>query len=386
VQDSRGDFLYTHRRWQVEGDNFTGWIDEYTETLYGFAYFIQSADRDDLPTVEITSFDVSPTSIADFDHGSLTLSWNTSNAVNVDINIQGINQSAFYDLESRGSFTLNLSEYELSSNPLIISIYAEDAQINSTTQQMMVDIDTGVRINNFSATPTTVAGNEQVTFSWDITGNFIRAFVNGSTTGPSPVNFSVDSNRGTQTVTIPDNIIGEHIIYLTVVDTNNVQYTSAITLNLTCAYEWEIAVSPDVCPSSDLIVSQGAYQEFEGGFMIWLPARPPSIWVFYDDGTFARYDDTWDNNSFTIDDTPESGLFAPERGFGYLWNNTPIVRSNLGWATGFEQAYTINAQSTLSQSSYDRSIYYLTPPNGQIIRAVMQGRSVDQTPFWDIVN
>lgn len=386
IQDSISDFSVTHRHWQVEGNHFTGWIDEYAETFYGFAYFVQPTDKDDLPIVEITSFDVSPTTIADFNGGSLTVSWDTSNAVNVDISIQGLNRSAFFDLESSGSFTLNLSDYELLSNPLIVSIYAEDTQINSATQQSSVNIDTRVRINNFSATPTTVAGNEQVTFSWDITGDFIRAFVHGSTSAPSPVNFNIDTNQGTQTVTMPDNIIGERIIYLTVVDTNDVQYTDTITLNLTCAYGWEMAVSPDVCPSSGLIANQGAYQEFEGGFMIWLPARPPSMWVFFDNGTFARYDDTWDNTPFTIDDTPESGLFAPERGFGYLWNTNPTVQSNLGWATGLEQGYTINAQSTLSQSSYDRSTYYLTLPNGQIIRAVLQGRTVDQTPYWDIVN
>ncbi|MFO7271787.1 hypothetical protein [Sphaerobacter thermophilus] len=82
-----------------------------------------------------------------------------------------------------------------------------------------------------------------------------------------------------------------------------------------------------------------AYQRFERGTMIWVdvddvynPER--SILVLYDDGTFARYADTWDEGQAVSDPrlTPPAGLYQPVRGFGKVWRDVPGVRDRLGWA------------------------------------------------------
>ena len=82
-----------------------------------------------------------------------------------------------------------------------------------------------------------------------------------------------------------------------------------------------------------------AYQRFERGTMIWVdvddvynPAR--SILVLYDDGTFTRYADTWDEGQAVSDPrlAPPEGLYQPVRGFGKVWRDVPGVRDRLGWA------------------------------------------------------
>ncbi|MDI3339927.1 MAG: hypothetical protein QJR03_05275 [Sphaerobacter sp.] len=88
-----------------------------------------------------------------------------------------------------------------------------------------------------------------------------------------------------------------------------------------------------------------AYQRFERGTMIWVdvadvynPAR--SVLVLYDDGTFARYQDTWDEGQ-AVDDpthTPPAGRYQPVRGFGKVWRDVPGVRERLGWAVAPEHS------------------------------------------------
>ena len=85
-----------------------------------------------------------------------------------------------------------------------------------------------------------------------------------------------------------------------------------------------------------------AYQPFEGGAMLWTENEHESytgsidreIYVLYDDGTFERFDDTW-NETDPVDDpaiSPPAGFYQPQLGFGKIWREEPGVRDRLGWA------------------------------------------------------
>ena len=97
------------------------------------------------------------------------------------------------------------------------------------------------------------------------------------------------------------------------------------------------------CPLGEPPVTSsysGAFQTFEHGIMVWLNEMSPFIYVFYDNGSFQRFDDTFDSN---IDpesggETPPGGLLEPVRGFGKVWRTFTLVRGNLGWATTGEAA------------------------------------------------
>ena len=89
---------------------------------------------------------------------------------------------------------------------------------------------------------------------------------------------------------------------------------------------------------------QTAYERFQNGTMIWIDAQDVynpihSVLVLYDDGTFARYEDTWSEGQ-PVDDPDigvPSGLYQPVRGFGKVWREAPDVRDRLGWALEPEQ-------------------------------------------------
>ena len=78
-----------------------------------------------------------------------------------------------------------------------------------------------------------------------------------------------------------------------------------------------------------------AYAPFEGGQMLWRQDNAV-IYVLYNDGRWAQYDDLWREGDaeFTCDgpDNPPT----PVRGFGRVWCDQPAVRQALGAATAAE--------------------------------------------------
>lgn len=116
----------------------------------------------------------------------------------------------------------------------------------------------------------------------------------------------------------------------------------------------------------------GAVQTFERGTMLWL-GEPSGgvIYVLYDDGRLARYDDTFDENT-----DPErgnlsapSGLQEPIRGFGKLWRDNADIQNALGWAVAGETPYSVSVQGfTLGRMVHIGGrgvVYVLALPSGR---------------------
>lgn len=102
-----------------------------------------------------------------------------------------------------------------------------------------------------------------------------------------------------------------------------------------------ISNHPQVTP--DAWEVQTAYEQFEHGAMIWSNKigwyDQPVIYVVSENGSYQRYNDTFDEN---VDpesggEAPPPGLFEPIRGFGKVWRDNPGVRSALGWALEHER-------------------------------------------------
>lgn len=92
-------------------------------------------------------------------------------------------------------------------------------------------------------------------------------------------------------------------------------------------------------------VTDAVGHDFEGGRAYWYKATatyPQSlIYIIYNDGTWAVYEDTW-NTSMPIDDpsiVAPTGRYQPVRGIGKVWREQPGVRAKLGWAYEPEYAF-----------------------------------------------
>lgn len=119
-----------------------------------------------------------------------------------------------------------------------------------------------------------------------------------------------------------------------------------------CDSEWYFIVPrPDSCPAVVATVSMATYQEFQGGYMVWLE-QSDLIYVMYNNGlpAWEVYEDLYVEGTEERDDfdelPPPGDFFQPRRGFGKLWFLDANVRNRIGWATHkWEEVFSANAQT-----------------------------------------
>lgn len=144
--------------------------------------------------------------------------------------------------------------------------------------------------------------------------------------------------------------------------TRRVTATNAAT---PCAYDYFFTPAPPLCPQEAPVETAAAEQPFEGGLMIWLEAAD-AITVFFPDGQWQRFADTWTAAEAESDPSlsPPAGLFQPIRGFGKVWREHPQLQERLGWATSVELGYTAAVQRPVSEAG--EQVTFLRTYNGQV--------------------
>lgn len=136
------------------------------------------------------------------------------------------------------------------------------------------------------------------------------------------------------------------------------------------------------CPVSLAVAITVATQDFEQGRMVWasqladVPTR--TIYVLYNNGTFARYDDTWTEgvDPESGGETAPAGRVAPIRGFGKVWRSNAPVQQGLGWALAGE----VGAGAQIQRFERGEMIY-VSSINQTFIFIAGSGWRLDPTPY-----
>ena len=117
---------------------------------------------------------------------------------------------------------------------------------------------------------------------------------------------------------------------------------------------------------------ESASQTYEHGAMAWINVSSGVIFVLFDDGTFQRFDDTYNDAVDPVSggEIPPAGLTEPVRGFGKVWRSNEAVRSRLGWATTGEGGGT-----AITQDFAHGQMLYL-PSRADILVLIFEGASV----------
>lgn len=142
---------------------------------------------------------------------------------------------------------------------------------------------------------------------------------------------------------------------------------AAVPLPQICNSTWFfLTPAPGNCPLSPPIASQGVYQAFENGYMVWVGSQD-AIYVMYNDGITPRWQFFRDSfaEGMAEDDpaygsAPRPNTWQPRRGFGMLWRNNQVIRDRIGWATiQFEQPFSVQ-----TQVSADGTLFVSEPSGG----------------------
>lgn len=221
----------------------------------------------------------------------------------------------------------------------------------------------------FVVTPETIPRGGLVTVSWDVR-NAAELGIWLVEPGGRLAQFAPNpAPQGSWTVAVPSSYVDAATFMLFASDAAGSQVQETAVADVICPYVYFFDTRGQTltCPLEAVTTVQAAYQEFERGAMIWR-ADTSDIYVLYrETGLVNRYRDTWRGEPVVYDETPPPGLIKPDRGFGRVWVDNPQVRAGLGWATSFEQGYTMQHQRS-GDLKYAR--LYLTLPNGTVIYLV----------------
>lgn len=152
------------------------------------------------------------------------------------------------------------------------------------------------------------------------------------------------------------------------------QATATVQVEWPCALDYFFSPSPRRCPLEPPTETAAAEQHFEGGFMLWLDSQD-AIFVLYQDGSWQRYSDTWDENQPELDPSldPPDGRYQPRRGFGLIWREQPGVRDLLGWALDQEQGFNSAIQPEHHEGSSSGAPTYVR---------LVDDSTISLHPFW----
>lgn len=123
---------------------------------------------------------------------------------------------------------------------------------------------------------------------------------------------------------------------------------------------------PGLCPSKPSVDVEGAFQVYDGGYMLWEHATG-SVYILYNGSLGRRIEEStiggWPEIQLQI--APPPNHVPPVRGFGRVWQHEQEIRERLGWPLGLEQSYT--AQFQASGETTSNQYFYVSIPNGQVV-------------------
>jgi hypothetical protein len=222
------------------------------------------------------------------------------------------------------------------------------------------------------------SGGKRLAFTWDSYGGTQVTITSGTAERFAPW-WPVEAS-GELIVELSGTIFANPRMTLRVYnDVTGQEAFERIQIDWPCAHDYFFAPALERCPYDAPLVTTGAIQQFERGFMIWVPQPEfpyPTIYAFQDTGQVINYQDTWTEAEPESDPAlvaPE-GFYQPVRGFGKVWREFPNLQEELGWATSPESNYQVTLQFEARESI--PGVSYLTLPDGTILQMVH--------PYWHI--
>ncbi|MCS6834489.1 MAG: hypothetical protein NZ750_00540 [Anaerolineae bacterium] len=150
----------------------------------------------------------------------------------------------------------------------------------------------------------------------------------------------------------------------------------AAPINEICLSNWFfLSPRPASCPLNPPSASNGVYQSFQNGYMVWV-GNQTAIYVMYSDAAQPRWEvyrdgflEGMDESSSEFMNAPAPNLWQPRRGFGLLWRENQAVRNRIGWATlEWEQPYSVQVQT-----ASDGAVFVSAP--GNVVFALFPNRA-----------
>jgi len=194
-----------------------------------------------------------------------------------------------------------------------------------------------VRVEYFTADPTTATTGSVITLFWGVQGVDTATIYRVEANGERRQAWAVP-RTGSLQVVIRETTDGI-ARFLLVAGTASQQ----LEIPAGCTEAWFFEPAAPTCPDGPPLVGTAAQQSFERGLLVWFGASRTIYALFEDKATpaWSAFPDEFVDGQPESDPSlqPPEGKLQPVRGFGRLWRTNPEVRRRLGWASGPEQPF-----------------------------------------------
>lgn len=226
-------------------------------------------------------------------------------------------------------------------------------------------VKNGVTVNYFRFNPPPARPTDQVMLEWDVSGvSAISIERVGGKNGEANEIYTNLPASGSLNQTFPLAVSGLPVLYTLRIDEGEPMAIDFV-INMPCEYDWAITDVRDAgCPTRP-VVSFGAQQDFENGFMVWIEEENKIIYSNYEGTRHGVVSDTYVHDVDLVSDpslTPPAGMIQPDYGFGKVWRTIPGARDLLGWAITPAFDYEVRHQTSVSED--DTFVEFVTLRNG----------------------
>ena len=238
--------------------------------------------------------------------------------------------AGYIHMNSEGKWDVNFSQPEITladERPPVDEGAAPKAAPTPETND-------GVTIEYFRFNPSPSRPSDIVALEWSVMGvRNVQLKRVGGDSGEANMEWDLAA-QGRIEQTFPPEVGGRPVVYV-LTSTEAPEFSAEYVVKLPCEHKWVIyGASGAGCPTKP-IISRGAQQDFQNGFMLWIEDEDIILYSNWEGTRHGFVRDTFEHGTDPVQDAslvPPLGFYQPDYGLGKVWRDEPGVRNMLGWA------------------------------------------------------
>lgn len=282
----------------------------------------------------------------------------------------------FADLPTSGTLTVDLPDHYLEGAFFTLILDTYTAQSKGPEARVDAQVtgcsSSAVELVSFTVSPATANPGETITVAWEVRGaKFAQIEIRHPVERYSQYTEALPT-KGTKQIKLSDIPTSEAIPVVLRIDVTGTPSQPSIgpelastTLKMNCPYAYFFGVGDGKCPTSPAQNGQASFQEFEHGWMVFVPGMN-EIFTLLPDGTGYRRSQMAAVEVPTAPTTSTIPFYPPAPVFSNLWSVE--YKDILGW--GVSPLTTYNMTYQVRRTRYDSENVYFTLPDGRVVSAV----------------
>lgn len=236
-------------------------------------------------------------------------------------------------------------------------------------------------ITRLDALQSVINPGDMVTLRWISDSDFVTVEVQDEE-GNTLASYELPP-RGEQAIPTPSSV-RDLVVFRMTAQRGSVIDVQSVAVDVDCGSQWFFDASrieAGLCPDDNANAATGRYQQFERGYMIWVPTSGINrVYVLYNNIDGGPYEtEALTSATKPLPALPD-GRVNPQNEFEGVWIETNAPTGNtwefeLGWGTANAEEITVTVQNQA-----DSDVFFIGVGNGRVFRINPDGDGDDSLP------